>query len=106
MGNKRNKYFKYNSHRGHFAKRYHAEKYKQKQTQHTKARNDALQGSRIVHLENLQQYIATLTAHAVQCSSEIILEGERRDGLASIISSRCGHKVLFKTSRKVSAVGV
>ena len=61
-------------------------------------------GSRIVHLENLQQYIATITAHAVQCRSEIILEGERRDGLASIISSRCsecGHKVLFKTSRKV-----
>ena len=113
MGNKRNKYFKYNSHHGRFAKRYHAEKYKQKPRQ-TKVRNDAMQGSRIVNLENLLQYITSLTAHAAQCSSEIILEGERRnglerrkkgwDGLASIISSRCsecGHKVLFETSRKV-----
>ena len=103
MGNKRNKYFKYNSHRGRFAKRYHAEKYRQKPRQ-TNVRNDVLQGSRIVNLENLQQYITTLTAHAAQCSSEIILEGERRDGLASIISSRCSecsHKVLFETSRKV-----
>lgn len=105
MGNKRNKYFKYNRHRGRFAKRYHAEKYKKNtQTQHTNVQSDVLQGSRIVNLENLQQYITKLTAHAEQCSSEIILEGERRDGLASIISSRCSkcdHKVLLETSRKV-----
>ena len=75
MGNKRNKYFKYNSRRGRFAKRYHAEIYRQKPRQ-TNVRNDVLQGSRIVNLENLQQYITTLTAHAAQCSSEIILEGE------------------------------
>ena len=92
MGNKRNKYFKYNSHRGRFTKRYHAEKYKQN---HDK---------QMYEMMYCKDHITTLTAHAAQCSSEIIPEGESRDGLASIISSRCseyGHKVLFETSRKV-----
>ena len=61
-------------------------------------------GSRIINLEWLQEYINTLTVHASQCDGDIILAGEKRDGLASIIStkcSHCGHSILLETSHKV-----
>lgn len=60
--------------------------------------------SRIINLEKLQEYINTLTVHAAQCGGNILLTGEKRDALASIISTRCSqcdHSILLETSRKV-----
>lgn len=40
-------------------------------------------------MEKLQESISILTAHAAKCGPDIVLEGEKRDGLASIISAKC-----------------
>ena len=109
MGNNKNKRNNNNNHRHVFVKRCHPEKYKGKSVQCTQRKqkstsHDGLQGCRIINIQQLQQYITTLSSHAVQCSSDIVLVGERRDGLASIISSRCskcGYNIPLETSTKV-----
>ena len=94
MGNYKNKRNNNNNHRHVFVKRCHPEKYKGKSVQRVQrkqesAPHDGLQGCRIINIQQLQQYSTTLSSHAVQCSSDIVPVGERRDGLASIVSSRC-----------------
>ena len=109
MGNYKNKRNNNNNHRHVFVKRCHPEKYKGKSVQRVQrkqesAPHDGLQGCRIINIQQLQQYITTLSSHAVQCSSDIVLVGERRDGLASIVSSRCskcGYNIQLETSTKV-----
>ena len=64
----------------------------------------AIEGSRIINISKLQEYIYDLTKHSSECEGFIILSGESRDGLASIPESRClsCQKVIaFETSTKV-----
>ncbi len=61
-------------------------------------------GSRIINLNELQNYVGQLTAHAIKCNSAIILSGEKRAGLAAVLSchcSRCNFVIPLNTSRKV-----
>ena len=106
MGSNKNKCNSRNNHRRVFKRRWHAQKYQQKESlQCTSAQgNVTIQGSRIINLEKLQEYINCLTVHAAQCGGDIVLTGETRAGLASIISSRCSkcsYTVPLETSRKV-----
>ena len=64
----------------------------------------SLGGSRIVNVDLLQQYTDDLNKHAAQCQGQVILSGEVRDGLVSIISgkcSTCNHTIKLQTSKKV-----
>lgn len=64
----------------------------------------SIQGSRIVNIEKLQQYISDVTIHSAQCGGDFSLIGETRHGLASILKgecSSCGHTIVFETSPKV-----
>ncbi len=61
-----------------------------------------LEGSRIVNLDNLQEFIDQLMTHASQCSIQIILSGEKKAGLASIISSRCQLSYSFDNIKESS----
>lgn len=109
MGSNKNKRNSLNNHRHVFRKRYHPQKYMQ-QAALRKARLDSnnnnssghnssssisdnsvplISGSRIINLEKLQEYVNELVKHAVQCKNEIVLVGEQRAGLASILSSEC-----------------
>ena len=103
MGSKKNKRSHYNDHRHVFKRRWHAKKYK-KRARTNVEKSGRVDGSRIINLEKLQEYINTLTVHAAQCAGDILLAGEKRDGLASIISTRCSqcdHSILLETSHKV-----
>ena len=106
MGNKKNRNSNFNSHRHVFVKRRHPEKYKSKSCEAytKKVIQNRLQGSRIINMGKLQQYIATVTTHAANCGGDIVLVGESRDGLASIIFSKCSkceYNIRFDTSTKV-----
>ena len=63
------------------------------------------EGSRIINIHRLQTFfIDRLTSHTVQCGGAIILKGETRDGLASVLStccSTCGEVIQLETSDKV-----
>ena len=48
-----------------------------------------LNGSRIINLSKLQQYIDDLTRIGTQCNGTVTLSGELRDGLASFIKTKC-----------------
>ena len=101
MGNCKNKCNHRNNHRHVFKRKYHPEKY----WKHANTQESVLiQGSRIVNLEKLQEYINSLTMHAAQCGSDILLAGEKQSGLASIISTRCSkcsYTITLETSHKV-----
>ena len=89
MGNQKNKRNHGNNHRRSMQKRCGPEKYKSAKKKCTAAAKHQLQGSRIVNLDQLSKFVEQLTAHAASCGSQIILNGEKRAGLASIISSKC-----------------
>ena len=97
-----------NNNRIVFKKRFHPSRYKKKAELKDRRRrgqvarsvskssdgnNDTnatlLNGSRIINLEKLKEYISALTVHAAQCRSEIVLIGEKKAGLASVLSSKC-----------------
>ena len=67
-----------------------------------------IDGARIVNISQLEQYINELTCHAAKCeksAGNVVLVGERKDGLASIIRtecSGCGHVVKLETSTKAA----
>ena len=64
----------------------------------------AIEGSRIINLEKLQEYTDSLTKHSSTCQGTIILSGESRDGLASILTGQCtacSHTIKLQTSKKV-----
>ena len=64
-----------------------------------------LEGSRLVNIDQLQEYTDELNRHAMQCQGSIVLSGELRNGLASVLSGRCSackHTVKLQTSKKVN----
>ncbi len=63
-----------------------------------------IEGSRIINIQKLQQYISQLTVHTTECEGSVVLAGEVRNGLASILTSRCstcGHTITLETAQKV-----
>ncbi len=69
-----------------------------------KASNLAKEGSRIVNLSQLCEYIDQLNAHSSSCNGPIKVTGETRNGLASILKCQCencSHTITFHTSKKV-----
>ena len=115
MGNKKNKrHSGCNEHRHVFRRRKSAYKKKPKQAASTAARKMVRQlkqkhstlvdGSRIINIDKLQQYINTLSVHTAKCGGSITLVGEKKDGLASIWSNsctKCGFTIQLETSIKV-----
>ena len=64
----------------------------------------SLNGSRIINLQKLQWYMHELNRHAACCVGAVVLTGETREGLASILSShcsKCGHTIILETANKV-----
>ncbi len=62
-----------------------------------------IEGSITINLEKLQQYAESLSKHSPSCQVSI-LAGERRDGLASILTGQCNvceHSVKLETSNKM-----
>ena len=63
-----------------------------------------IEGSRIINIDKLKQYMKDLTIHAAQCGGAFTLAGETREGLASILAGKCSvckHTISLKTSPKV-----
>ncbi len=61
-------------------------------------------GCRIINIDKLQQYTNDLTLHSAGCGGSIVLKGEKRHGLASILTGQCStcwHTITFETSPKV-----
>ena len=44
-----------------------------------------VEGSRTINIHKLSEYLNELTVHAAKCGGAFTLDGETRDGLASII---------------------
>ncbi len=64
----------------------------------------AIEGSIIINISKLLEYINDLTKHSSECEGFITLSGESRDGLASILENRCSScqkVIVFETSTKV-----
>ncbi len=101
MGNNNNKKNHRNNHRHTFRKKKALDKYK-KPTQPTLS--TLTKGSRIINLDKLQQYTNDLTAHSSRCKGTMVLYGETRHGLASILRGHCptcNHRITLETSPKV-----
>ena len=62
-----------------------------------------IEGSRIINIEKLSKYINDITIHSSKCGGNITLTGEKRFGLASVLSSKCqcGYEISLETSKKV-----
>ncbi len=110
MGNNKNKRNHRNNHRHGMQKRWHASKYQKLSIRKNSAdiedgqNSGSLDGSQIVNLDQLKQFISELSVHASQCDSSITLKGEKRAGLASILScscSKCDFSIPLNTSKKV-----
>ena len=70
----------------------------------------ALDGSRIINLEQLAFFISDISSHSQSCEpGAISLVGETyRNGMASVLSARCGScqtEIAFSTSRKIDGIG-
>ena len=48
-----------------------------------------VEGSRIINIHKLSEYLNEMTVHAAKCGGAFTLDGEMRDGLESILSGRC-----------------
>ena len=118
MGNKDNRKYHRNQHRFTFHRRRTRKSYEAQESIPVENREPnvevsgssvAIDGSRIVNIAKLEKYITELSRHVARCNStgNIMLTAEKRDGLASIIStecSTCGYKVDLETSQKVSGM--
>ena len=63
-----------------------------------------IEGSRIINIDKLKQYTNNLTLHSARCGGSIVLNGETRHGLASILTGQCSacqHTIVLETSPKV-----
>ena len=63
-----------------------------------------VEGSRIINIHKLSEYLNELTVHAAKCDGAFTLDGETRDGLASILPGRCSvcrYAIQLETSPKV-----
>ena len=105
MGNKKNQRKSYNKHHRHVYRRKKVPSQKLRGSKNLEHKQlESIDGSRIVNLDQLQQYIDELVSHARQCQGSITLNGETRNGLASLLSSCCtccGHEVILQTAKKV-----
>ncbi len=107
MGNKKNKNNKRkNNHRHVFKRRKPTGEKTEAKQDAEKQRHDTidLAGSRIINLHKLNQYTINLDEHSNYCKGSIILTGETRNGLASILTgscSMCQHTIKLETSEKV-----
>lgn len=110
MGNNKNKRHHYNNHRhASMYKRHKKDKKKEKKS--APAQKSActisactIHGSRIININQLGEYINVITKHSAECGGEVTLIGEKRDGLASILNTKCNkcdHSIAFATSSKV-----
>ena len=115
MVNKKNKdNRKYSSHR-HVYRRRKTPRRKSNQPGMWKSRQSkiaveslsaSIEGSRIIKMEKLQEYIDYLNKHSSECGGSIILSGELRDGFASILAgscSACEKTIKLETSNKVNS---
>ena len=115
MGNKKNS-IKPHVSNGKFKKRKQPQRWETQQEsgEGSSTRSDnqetatvAVDGARIVNIEQLGKYIEELSSHVAQCeenTGSVALLGEKRDGLASIVSTECtgcGYKINLETSPKV-----
>ena len=92
-----------NSHRHIFVRKKPPQKYTPRPKAHTFSKV-SLNGSRIINLLKLQQYIDYLTRHGTRCTGTVTLSGELRDGLASVINTECttcDHTIVLETTEKV-----
>ena len=48
-----------------------------------------LHSSRIINLEQLQRYVTEISQHSIHCSGAVTVCGEYREGLASVLYTRC-----------------
>ncbi len=58
-------------------------------------------GCRIMNLDKLKQYTDELSLHASSCEGSIVLKGETRFGLASILTwqcSKCTRNITLESS--------
>ena len=120
MGNSRNKRHNRNGHRHVFQKRKlphqkkkpRATKQNKQQTggqvrvaeHNTQQGAKTIGGSRIINMDKLKQYANDLTRHSARCGGNIVLDGETRQGLASILRGQCSvceHTIILETSQKV-----
>ncbi len=105
MGNQKNRRATYSKHNRHAYRKKKLPWGKKKLKSQTvnnpildKEKIGSLEGSRIINLDQLQLYTENISKHAV------VLNGESRDGLASILSAKCttcSHVIAFPTSTKV-----
>lgn len=104
-----NKLHSYNNHRYAYMKKAVHKKYKyqkeKKLSTPTAPTTDksacTIQGSRIVNIDELGDYINIISKHAAACGGQVVLTGEKRNGLASIFSTKCGYQISFASSKKV-----
>ena len=110
MGNNKNKKIKARSgHRHAYVKKKlpwmkKCIKKKQHNNTETEQNDKVLNGSRIINLEQLQEYTDELTKHSSECEGTISLVCETRDGLASTLTgccSKCQRSITLKSSKKV-----
>ena len=104
MGIKKNKQQHNNEHRHVYRKRRPPQFLNNKVNSPRPQHNTTIEGSRIINIHKLQEYMSELSAHSVRCGGLVVLAGEARDGLASVLSSNCatcGHNISLQTSRKV-----
>ena len=76
------------------------------QNQGVESLSVSIEGSRIINIEKLQEYIDDMNKHSSECGRSIIFTGERRDGLASILAgscSACEKTIKFEISNKVKS---
>ena len=60
-------------------------------------------GSRIINISQLQKYINQLSTHKMKCQGNVVLQGEVRNGLASVFSSccmECGEEIVLLHNSK------
>ena len=93
-------------------KKFQPKKQTQPLTQENSKPHVVIEEARIVNISQLEKYISDITIHVAQCAAnttgKIVLIGEKRDGLSSIISSECsacGYIIKLETSQKVKCAG-
>lgn len=90
MGNNKNKLHHQNNHRHLYTKKKFPWKSKKSPPKiHEHPEKTLMNGSRSINLDKLQQYTANLSAHASHCQRSMLLYGETRQGLASILTGHC-----------------
>ena len=109
MGNIKNKKHHRNKHRHVYkpskqpARQNHQEQGKEK-PQTSDSLSDPPEGSRIINLAKLQQYSQQLSTHSAHCNGTVVVKGETRQGLASILSwqcQECKQSFILESSDKV-----